>query len=164
MQITDYISPVLTQPSFIFIYLRNLPDLFPCQRYPCSVVHFPPDDRHVPYLSNSASHPSVASQNLFVFLVPLRATVCPACSYLKLCYSFHLLHDSLFYFSCHDLHCSFSPCSTGTAFPLCFPHKIFLFLTICNILPVLFCLFLLLKRQNLQPTRILKLSLADQQS
>lgn len=135
MQITDYIAPVLTQPSFIFIYLRNLPDLFPCQRYPGSVVLFPPDDRDVPYLSNNASHPSLASQTLCV-LSPSQAPVCPACSCMKLCYSFHLLHDSLFYFICHDLLCSFSPCSTGTAFPLCFPHKIFLFLT--NTLPVLF--------------------------
>lgn len=131
MQSTDYISPVLTWPNFIFIYLRNLPDLFACQRELGSVVPFPPDDKDVPYLSNSASHPFVASHTLFVFLVSPRATVYPACSCMKLCYSFHLLHDSLFYFSCHDLH--FSPCSIGTAFSLCFLHKIFLFLTICNI-------------------------------
>lgn len=146
MQSTDYTSPVLTQPSFIFVYLRNLPDLFPCQRYSGSMVPFPPGDRDVPYLSKSASHPSVASQTLFVFLVPLRATVCPACSCMKLCYSFHLLHGSLFYFSCHDLHCSFSLCSAGIACLLFFPHKSFLFLTICNTLPVLFCLSFHLKR------------------
>lgn len=97
---------------------------FPMPEIPRLCGTFPPNGRGVPYLSNSASHPSLASQTLFVFLVSLRATALHALVWsFAICFIF----CTTLYFTSPVMTFTalFLPAPQALHFPCAFPIRFF---------------------------------------